>query len=636
MNSLFGDRKYIIGGIFLIACIAFIIRLFYMQVIDETLKLDASNETFRHVTQYPPRGCIYDRKGRLLVTNEAAYDILVTPSLVKDFDTNSFCNDLGITKTDFISGIKKATIQNTAYHASVFLKEVTPEIYASFQEKLFKYHGFTSQVRTVRRYPMKVAPHILGYIGEVNKELCARNPNYKEGDYIGISGIEESYESELRGTKGIKIMMFDAMNKEVGDYKNGKFDTLPVTGANLTCTIDAELQEYGEKLMQNKAGSIVAIDPETGEILALVSSPFYDPNMMVGSVRAKNYGKLLRDSINVPLFNRALMAMYPPGSTFKTIEALIGQQEGVLNENTAYSCPGAFHLGKISVGCDAAHGSLQLEKAIALSCNTYFCNVFMSIMNNKKYSSTEEAFNSWRRYVTSFGIGIRPDIDLPSALRGSLPTQKYYDKYHGKGHWKGSTIISLAIGQGELGVTPLQLANQASIIGNRGYYFLPHIIRSIADRPTMKKYATKHFVPIDAQFFNIVADGMCDVVNDGTAAASKIPGIVMCGKTGTAQNPNGRNNSLFIAFAPKDHPRIAVSVVIERGGWGAEWAAPIASLMIEKYLNDTIKRVEIEKKMLEGNTIQYLAEEKNAPKKKKHNAAEAKVATIKKHKHKDE
>jgi len=637
MNTIFASRKYIIGSIFLIVCITCIVRLFYMQVIDENLKLDASNETFRHITQYPPRGCIYDRKGRLLVTNEAAYDILVTPALVKDFDTNSFCNDLGINKNDFISGIKKAVQQNTAYHSSVFMKEVTPEIYAIFQEKLYKYHGFTSQVRTVRRYPMKVAPHILGYIGEVDKDLCARDPNYKEGDYIGISGIEESYENDLKGKKGVKIMMFDAMNKEVGDYQNGEFDTLPVTGDNLTCTIDAELQAYGEKLMQNKAGSIVAIDPETGEILALVSSPYYDPNMMVGSVRAKNYAKLLQDSIDLPLFNRALMAMYPPGSTFKTVEALIGQQEGVLNENTCYSCGGAFHVGNVSVACDAAHGTLQLEKAIALSCNTYFCNVFMSIMKNKKYNSTEEAFNAWRRYVNSFGIGVRPDIDLPSALRGSLPTENYYDKYHGKGHWKAATIISLAIGQGELGVTPLQLANQAAIIGNRGYYYLPHIIKSIGDAPTIKKYATKHLVPIEPQYFDIVADGMCDVVNDGTAAASKIPGIVMCGKTGTAQNPNGRNNSLFIAFAPKDHPRIAISVVVERGGWGAAWAAPIASLMIEKYLNDTIRRTDIEERMLQGNTIQYLAEEKTMPKKKhKNNSSQNKTGHKKRHKQEDQ
>lgn len=630
-DTLFSGRKYIIGGIFLVACLAFIVRLFYMQVFDENLKLDASNETFRHITQYPPRGCIFDRNGHLLVTNEAAYDILVTPAQVKNMDTDSFCNDLGITKADFISGIKKAIIQNTAYHSSIFMKEVTPEVYALFEEKLYKYPGFTAQVRTVRKYPLKIAPHILGYIGEVDQELCDRDPEYKEGDYIGISGIEESYENYLRGKKGVKIMMFDAMNKEVGDYKSGEFDTLPVTGDNLTCTIDAKLQAYGEKLMQNKAGSIVAIDPQTGEILALVSSPDYDPNMLVGSVRAKNYEHLLQDSIDVPLFNRALMAMYPPGSTFKTIEALIGQQEGVLNEHTSYTCPGAFHIGNVTVACDAVHGTLQLEKAIALSCNTYFCNVFMSIMRNKKYHSTEEAFNAWRRYVTSFGIGVRPDIDLPSALRGSLPTESYYDKYHGKGHWKAATIISLAIGQGELGVTPLQLANQAAIIANRGYYYLPHIIRSIADMPTIKKYATKHFVPIDPKYFDIVVDGMCDVVNDGTAAASKIPGIVMCGKTGTAQNPNGRNNSLFIAFAPKDHPRIAISVVVERGGWGASWAAPIASLMIEKYLNDTIRRTDLEQQMMQGNTIQYLAEEKMLPKKKhKHIPLHNKLAGIKK------
>jgi len=632
MNALLSNRKYIIGGIFLVVCISCIVRLFYMQVIDDSLKLDASNETFRHITQYPPRGCIFDRNGHLLVSNEAAYDILVTPSQVKDFDTNSFCTDLGIAKADFISGLKKATIQNTAYHASVFMKEVTPEIYAAFQEKMYKYHGFTSQVRTVRRYPLKIAPHILGYIGEVDKNLCERDPEYKEGDYIGISGVEESYEDDLRGKKGVKIEMFDAMNKEVGDYKNGKFDTLPVTGDNLTCSIDAKLQEYGEKLMQNKAGSIVAIDPRTGEILALISSPNYDPNMMVGSVRAKNYARLLQDSIDVPLFNRALMAMYPPGSTFKTIEALIGQQEGVLDENTVYSCPGAFHIGNVTVACDLRHGPLQLEKAIAYSCNTYFCNVFMSIMNNKKYHSTEEAFASWRRYVTSFGIGVRPDIDLPSGLRGSLPTENYYDKFHGKGHWKGSTIISLAIGQGELGVTPLQMANQAAIIGNRGYYYTPHIIKGIGDKPASKKYTTKHFVPIESKYFEVVADGMCDVVNDGTAAASKIPGVVMCGKTGTAQNPNGRNNSLFIAFAPKDTPRIAISVVVERGGWGADWAAPIASLMIEKYLTDTIKRAEIEQRMLNGNTIQYLAEEKTAPKKKhnKHTTKPVRMASIKK------
>ena len=617
MNNAFAHRKFVIAAIFSVTIIAFICRLFYMQEVDDSYKLDASNEAFRHVTQYPPRGCIYDRNGKLLVTNEAAYDLLVIPNQIKDFDTNSFCTDLGITKDDFNTGIKKAIQLNTAAHASVFMKEVTPEIYAAFQEKMYKYHGFHAEVRTVRRYPMNIAPHILGYIGEVSKELCEENPKYKEGDYIGISGIEESYEGNLGGKKGIRIMVMDAMNREVGEYKEGKYDTLPNPGANLTCSIDAVLQAYGEKLMENKAGSIVAIEPSTGEVLALVSSPEYDPNLMVGNIRAKNYAKLVLDSINIPLFNRALMAAYPPGSTFKPIEALIGQQEGVIFPTTTFYCPGAFHLGNISVACDAAHGSLQLQDAIAKSCNTYFCNVLMTILNNRKYHSTEEAFEAWRKLVMSFGLGTRLDIDLPSALRGNVPSVEYYDKYFGKGHWKPATVVSLAIGQGELLLTPLQLANEAAIIANRGYYYVPHVIKSIGDKnQALKKYTTKHIIPIDEKYFDVVVQGMSDVVSDGTAAASQIPGIVMCGKTGTAQNPNGRNNSLFIAFAPMDHPKIAVCVVIERGGWGAEWAAPIASLMIEKYLTDTIKRTEIEKRMLEGNTLQYLAMEKTAPKRK--------------------
>jgi len=612
MNSVFAARKFVIAAIFAVMSLAFIVRLFYMQMIDESFKLDASNEAFRHITEYPPRGCVFDRKGKLLVANEAAFDIMVTPSLVKNIDTASFCNDLGITKNDFIQGIKKAINLNTATHASVFIKEVTPEIYAAFQEKMYKYPGFSSEVRTVRKYPLNIAPHLLGYIGEVSKDLCERNSKYKEGDYIGISGLEESYEDALSGTKGVKIMMVDAMNKPVGEYKNGKYDTVPQPGENLTCSIDAELQAYGEKLMQNKAGSIVAIEPSTGEILALVSCPDYDPNLLVGSVRAKNYASLVFDSVGIPLFNRALMAHYPPGSTFKPVEALIAQQEGVLNPNTSYFCPGAFIQGaNVHIACDAAHGSLQLESAIAHSCNTYFCNVFVSMMNNRQYSSTEEAFEAWRKYITGFGFGTRLDIDLPSALRGNVPTVDHYDKVFGKNHWHAGTIASLGIGQGEMEVTPLQLANEAALIGNRGYYYVPHVIKAMGDgQGPEKKYTIRHYAPVDEKYFDIIVEGMGDVVEEGTAAASNIPGVVMCGKTGTAQNPDGRNNSLFIAFAPKDHPKIAISVVIERGGFGADWAAPIASLLVEKYLTDTIKRKDVEQRMLDGNTIHYLAEEK--------------------------
>jgi len=612
MNTTFSDRKFVVAAIFLVISIAFISRLFYIQLIDDSFKLDASNEAFRHVTEYPPRGCIYDRNGKLLVANEAAYDIMVTPAQIKDFDTNSFCTDLGISKNDFIQGVRKAIILNTATHASVFMKEVTPEIYDVFQEKMFKYPGFSSEVRTVRKYPLKIAPHLLGYIGEVSKDLCKLNPKYKEGDYIGMSGLEESYEDVLSGTKGVKIMMVDAMNKPVGEYKHGKYDTIPEPGENLTCSLDASLQAYGEKLMQNKAGSIVAIEPSTGEILALVSYPDYDPNLMVGSVRAKNYSTLVQDTIGIPLFNRALMAHYPPGSTFKPIEALVGQQEGTLNPNTTYYCPGAFIMGSnVHIACDAAHGSLQLESAIAHSCNTYFCNVFVAMMNNRQYSSTEESFETWRKYITGFGFGTHLDIDLPSSLRGNVPTVEHYNKVFGENHWHAGTIASLGIGQGEMEVTPLQLANEATIIANRGYYYTPHVIKSIGEsKGPEKKYSIRHYVPVDEKYFGIIVDAMSDVVDEGTAAASKISDVVMCGKTGTAQNPDGRNNSLFIAFAPKDHPKIAISVVIERGGFGADWAAPIASLLIEKYLTDSIKRPDIEQRMIEGNTIHYLVEEK--------------------------
>jgi penicillin-binding protein 2 len=587
MNSVFAGRKFVIAAIFAVMSIAFIIRLFYMQMIDESFKLDASNEAFRHVTEYPPRGCVFDRKGKLLVANEAAFDIMVTPSLVKNIDTTSFCNDLGITKNDFIQGIKKAITLNTATHASVFMKEVTPEIYAAFQEKMYKYPGFSSEVRTVRKYPLNIAPHLLGYIGEVSKDLCERDSKYKEGDYIGISGLEESYEDALSGTKGVKIMMVDAMNKPVGEYKEGKYDTIPQPGENLTCSIDAEFPEY-------------------------------DPNLLVGSVRAKNYASLVFDSVGIPLFNRALMAHYPPGSTFKPIEALIAQQEGVLNPSTTYFCPGAFIQGaNVHIACDAAHGSLQLESAIAHSCNTYFCNVFVSMMNNHQFTSTEEAFEAWRKLITGFGFGTRLDIDLPSALRGNVPTVDHYDKVFGKNHWHAGTIASLGIGQGEMEVTPLQLANEAALIANRGYYYVPHVIKAMGDgQGAEKKYTIRHYVPVDEKYFAIIVEGMGDVVEEGTAAASSIPGVVMCGKTGTAQNPDGRNNSLFIAFAPKDHPKIAISVVIERGGFGADWAAPIASLLVEKYLTDTIKRKDIEQRMLDGNTIHYLAEEKASPKHK--------------------
>jgi len=605
----FSERQYVIIGIFLLVGIAFIGRLFYIQIIDDSYKLDARNQAFRYVTQYPDRGYIFDRHGKILVYNSAAYDLMVIPHEAKNIDTLALCNLIGITKEDYIDKIAKASkLPNSPRHPSVFAAQLSAKTYALLQEQLYRFRGFYVETRSLRKYPMKIAANILGYVGEVNQDIADTNSYYKEGDYIGISGIEKSYEKQLRGKKGMKIIMVDVHNREMGSFKNGKYDTIAIPGENLTSSIDATLQQYGEKLLQNKVGSIVAIEPATGEILAMVTSPSYDPNLLVGRERSHNYAALARDTVTVPLFNRALMAQYPPGSTFKPIMALIAQQDGVLFPNTHYYCDGGYHMGNWTVKCDAVHGSLDLEHAIALSCNTYFCNVFHSVIDAPQYhNNTVEGFEAWKKNIFSFGIGKRLGIDLPNAQRGSVPSVNYYDRLFGKGSWKASNIISLAIGQGALGVNPLQLANEAAIIANRGFYYIPHVIKYIGDKKMqLPKYTTKQYTIADQKYFGIVVDAMAEVVTNGTAAASQIKGIIMCGKTGTAQNPTGRNNSLFIAFAPKDNPKIAISVVVERGGFGSDVAAPIASLMIEKYLTDTITRPDLEKRLINENLIKYV------------------------------
>jgi penicillin-binding protein 2 len=595
-------QRLVILGIFTVVVIIFLIRLFYIQVIEESYTISANNNVLRYMIDYPARGMIYDRKGKTLAFNQTVYDLMVIPRQVKEMDTVEFCRLIDIPIEDFRDKIKKAR-QFSGVKASIFEKQLSAETYAGFQEKLYRFPGFYVQPRTLRKYPFNTAAHLLGYIGEVNEDLIKKNPYYVMGDYIGISGIEQSYESELRGKRGVRIVMVDVFNREKGSYRNGVYDTLGIPGVNLTSTIDAKLQSYGETLMQNKVGSILAIEPQTGEILALVSSPSYDPNLLVGRVRGNNYARMVTDPL-LPLYNRALMSYYPPGSTFKPVMSLIGQQEKTLYPNTTYFCNGGYHMGSITVKCDAHHGNISLLPAIQHSCNTYYCNVFRAVIDNKKYSSTEEAFESWRKNVMSFGLGTKLDIDLPHVLSGNVPTVKYYDKYFGKGRWRSSTIISLSIGQGELGVSPLQLANVAATIANRGYYYLPHVIKYIGDNKTqLKKYTTPHYTTVDSSYFGIVVDGMENVVEAGTAAASKIKGITICGKTGTAQNPHGKDNSLFICFAPKENPKIALAIVVENGGWGAQWAAPIASLMIEKYLSDSISRPAIEQRMIEGNLI---------------------------------
>ena len=608
MTSQYSERKYVIVAIFSSIILIFLARLFYIQIINDQYIHTARNQAFRNMTDYPVRGNIFDRRGKRLVYNQAAFDLMIIPKQMKDFDTVDFCKTLGIDKTTFDRKMLKARQSpNSPLKPSIFEKEISVEHSAILQERLYKFSGFFLQPRTLRKYPDTIAAHLLGYVGEVSEKITDTSKYYKDGDYIGISGMEKAYEVPLRGQKGIHIEVVDVHNRPMGSYMNGIYDTIAIAGKDLVCTIDAALQAYGEKLMRNKIGSIVAIDPSTGEILAFVSSPSYDPNLLIGSTLPKNFRVLQQDTMK-PLFNRALMASYPPGSTFKLLMSLIGQNEKVLTPQSTFFCAGGFNYGGARpLKCDANHGYLMLEPAIQHSCNTYFCNVFKVVMDNRKFKNTEEAYNSWRKYITSFGVGVRLNSDIPNELRGTIMTSAYYDKYHGKGHWKSSTIISLAIGQGEVGITPLQNANAVCIIANRGYYFIPHTVKAI-DRnendTSLQRFKEKHYSMVtDTAYYNIVIEGMSQVVKSGTAAASKISGIEMCGKTGTAQNPHGKDHSMFVCFAPRDNPKIAVAIAVENGGWGAQWAAPIGSLMVEKYLTDSIKRPEIEKRILEGDMI---------------------------------
>jgi penicillin-binding protein 2 len=604
MEKASSNRRLIIAGFFLFIGLILIARLVYVQLLADKYILSANNNVLRYITQYPARGLIFDRKGELLVYNEAAYDLMVIPRQVKRIDTADFCRLIGISMEDFKERLTRAR-RYSMYRPSIFESQITRESYGYIEEQLFKFPGFFVQPRTLRKYSAPIAAHTMGYIGEVSPDLIAKDPYYKSGDYIGISGIEKSYEEVLRGKKGLKIRVVDVFNRDMGAFQDAQYDTSAVAGTNLYSSIDKELQAYGELLMTNKKGSIVAIEPSTGEILCIVSSPSYDPNLLVGRIRNVNYTLLSEDTVNVPLFNRALMAMYPPGSTFKLVNALAGQQEGVLFPITQYSCPGGFSLGGgKKVGCHVHWGPLNLSQSIQYSCNTYYCKVFKSIIDNKKYRTTKEGYTAWRNHVMSFGFGKKLGIDLPGELNGNIPSTAYYDRYHGKDRWRSLTVISLAIGQGEIGITPIQLANLVATIANRGFYYTPHIIRAIGKPDSLnREFLTKHFTSVDPAYFDIVIEGMDMVVEAGTATNAKLDSVLICGKTGTAQNPHGKNHSIFVCFAPRDNPKIAVSVVVENAGWGATWAAPIASLMIEKYINGQVKRKEIEANMVQGNLI---------------------------------
>lgn len=605
-NTQLSDRKLIIGGFFVLVVFIYICRLFYIQIIDDRYKLDAQNNALRRITEYPVRGYIFDRNGKLLVYNEPSYDLMIIPRETKGCDTASLCDVLQISKKEYLRRFRKACqAPNSPRKESIFEKQMSARTYAALQEKLYRFKGFFVQKRTVRKYPRPIAGHLLGYVGEVSKEKAEKDPYYREGDYIGITGIEKSYEEELRGRKGTLIAITNVHNKTVGRYMDGKYDTAAIGGKPLYCSIDMDLQEYGEKLLKNKKGAVVAIEPSTGEILCLISSPGYDPNLLVGGKeRSKNFTRLYYDSIDMPLFNRALTAMYPPGSIFKLIDALIAQDDGLIKRSTSYPCARGYPPMGGKPKCHP-HGPVDLVGSVAQSCNSYYSYVFREIVDQKKYPKFVDGYNHWREKVMSFGPGTRLGSDLPFDKPGNVPSVDYYNKVFGKNAWRSNTIVSLGIGQAELTLVPLQMANVVAAIANRGFYYTPHCIKGIGTNKQLHtRFKLKHFVGVqNPECYQNVIDGMQMCLEAGTGYASRVKDIVICGKTGTAQNPHGKDHAVFLAFAPRDEPKIAIACIIENAGFGGVWSAPIVTLMIEKYLKGKTDRPELETRMLEADLI---------------------------------
>jgi penicillin-binding protein 2 len=596
-------RRYVFIAAIILVGLVFIIKLFSLQVVDKSYKISADNNSQSHVVVYPARGLIYDRNGDLIVSNQAAYDIMVIPNSVSEFDTLDFCHILNITKESLIDRLNRA--KGYSYRVgSVLMKQVNYEDAAVLTEKMHQYSGFYLQSRTLRTYTMPIASHILGYVGEVDKGDIESSDYYKMGDYHGIIGIEKSYEEVLRGQKGLKIFLKNVHNRILGPYEDGKYDIPVRVGKNITISLDADLQLYGEELMQNYVGSVVAIEPNTGEILSMISSPTVDPNNLVGRNLGESIKMLSADTLK-PLFNRAVMAQYPPGSTFKTVNGLIGLEEGVIRPSTEFDCFYGYDYRSTHVGCHYHEAPLDLVEGVQQSCNSYFCNVFRRTLENPIYENTEAAFESWRRHVTSFGFGSKLGSDFPNELSGNVPTVAYYDRYYTSGHWNFLTVISLAIGQGELLITPLQMANMTATIANKGYYYIPHLAREIDGEAADEKFLEPIYTTIDSSHFGPIINGMELAVNGeagSTARIAKMQDIVICGKTGTAENPHGADHSIFVAFAPKDNPQIAIAAYVENEGFGSTWAAPIASLMIERYLKKEVQRKWLEQHVKKGNT----------------------------------
>jgi penicillin-binding protein 2 len=581
-------RKYTVALMAILIVIIYLIRLFSLQIMSDSYKKNADSNAFLKKILYPARGLVNDRKGRLLVYNEPAYNIMVIMNEQHGVDTLDFCKTIGITKQQYIDRMNEIKDPKKNYGYSrftpqLFIGQIPSREFSVFQEKLFKFKGFYVEKRAIRHYATSVAAHVLGDVGEVSQINIDSDSYYRPGDFIGKLGIEKSYELDLRGVKGMKIMLRDVHGRIKGHYKNGLFDRVPEPGRTLTLGIDRDLQALGERLMLGKIGSIVAIDPQTGEILCMVSSPTFDPHLLVGTDRGKNYKNLYRNPYK-PLLNRAIMGQYPPGSTFKTSQGLTFLQEGIINTHTLFPCHHGFHYGRVHVGCHGHRSPVNLFDAIETSCNSYFCwGFYHMIQARRKYGSYSNALTRWKDYMVSMGFGYRLGVDLPGEKRGMIPNADYYNKHY-KGHWNALTIISDAIGQGEVSLTPLQITNLCATIANRGFYYIPHVVRHIEGKAIDTLYTRRHYTLVRRAFYNDIAIGMRDAVLGGTCRTANIPGIEVCGKTGTAQN-RGQDHSVFMGFAPMYNPHIAVSVYVENGGFGADYGVPIGSLMIEQYLN---------------------------------------------------
>jgi len=596
------QRKNVLLFSIIIVFTLIVARLFNIQIISKYYRINAENNALKYETLYPARGLILDRNGQILVSNKITYDIMVTPVEVAEFDTLEFCSIFGIDTSFVHSKFREYRKYRSriGFQTLPFIKQVSGEHYNIFIEQQYKFPGFSGTPRTIRTYPINAGGNLYGYISEVDAAYIKNNPDYKQGDYAGRTGMEMAYEEQLRGEKGYNIYLRDAHNRIKERYEEGEYDKAAVAGKDVTSTIDAILQAYGEELMQNKVGSLVAIEPSTGEILTMVSSPGLETSKLAEI--NKYYQEIVTDPYK-PMFNRAVMSPQPPGSVFKLVNGLIGLQEGVITPATAYSCHGAYTVGNLRVGCHGHPSPLDFRRSIMMSCNTYYCYVFRAILDNPKYEIIRDSFTKWKEYVESFGFGMKLNTDIPSEQAGTMPTAEWYDRLHGKNRWRSLSIISLAIGQGEIGSTPLHLANLAATIANRGWFYTPHLQKEMPDNPIDPRFKERHYTMVDTSWFESVVEGMYLAVNGGPGATGRlasVSGLEICGKTGTAQNPHGNDHSVFICFAPKDDPKIAVAAYIENAGFGSTWACPISALLVEKYLNGEISK---ERKWLETNMM---------------------------------